>query len=427
MNIKVINMSNLNYSFKDWCNENNRLDLLERWDYSRNGCSPETVSFKSNNKYYFKCPANLHDSEFFKICDIHKSKYPLLKCKKCNSFAQIIINTYGKKYLNDIWSFKNDISPWDVSAHSNKQYYIVCQTNKEHVYSTSLDHYMRGVGCPYCSHHKIGNDNSLGIEYPEVLSIWSDKNTSNPFEFAPHSSELVWWKCNKGIHDDYQRTITRSNSRNFICPKCGKEQGWINRKEDITGQRYGCLTALEIDISKNNNKKRTYWICECVCGNQCSINITNLKNGNTTTCGDRSKHYSQEHNGHWKGGITPKLISARNCNRYDQWRDAVYKKCWYTCQCCGEYKEIIKNAHHIRNFASNEDLRYDKNNGILLCEQCHAFKIPGSFHYVYGSKDNTPEQLEEYINKKRKELGINKIFKIIEYQSGDVLKPKNIL
>ena len=419
-------MSNFNYSFKQWCIDNNRQDILDRWDYDINDCNPEDISFKSNNKYYFKCPNGLHESKGYKICDLHKSKNPLLKCKKCNSFAQFIITKYDEDYLSKIWSELNTISPWDVSAHSNKKYMINCLKNSNHTYPTSLDHYISGAGCPYCSHHKITKENSLGSEYPKVLDIWSDKNKSTPYEFAPHSSESVWWKCNNGIHKDYRRKITRSNTCGFICPECGKKQGYMNRKEDISGQVFGELTALFIDESKLDNKLRTYWICQCSCGATPSVDVTSLKTGNTTTCGNRMAHCSGENNGNWKGGITAPLQIERTSSLYNIWRDSVYKKDWYTCQCCGKYKNINKNAHHIKNFLDNEELRYDINNGILLCDECHAITSLVSFHHRYGTRNNTPEQLEEYINIRRKELNIHKSFKMINYLKGDKLKPNMV-
>ena len=276
-----------------------------------------------------------------------------------------------------------------------------------------------------CSNHKIIKENSLGTINPEVLDLWSDKNDKTPYEYAPVSGEVVWWKCNNGIHEDYQRKISNSQSRDFICPECGKLQGWFNRKEDIAGQQFGELTALYLDKSKLNNKRRTYWICKCSCGNLHSVDVTNLKTGNTTTCGDRMAHYSGENNGHWKGGITPKLVAERESTRYHDWRKLVYSKDYYTCQCCGNIHNGL-NAHHIKNFSSNEELRYDLNNGITLCSECHPTASPVGFHNIYGTRNNTPEQLEEYINNRRKELNIDKPFKIIDYLNGDILKPNTV-
>ena len=44
--------------------------------------------------------------------------------------------------------------------------------------------------------------------------------------------------------------------------------------------------------------------------------------------------------------------------------------------------------------------------------------VDGSFHKEYGTYNNTPEQLEEYINRKRQELGITESFNIYDYMSS---------
>lgn len=55
---------------------------------------------------------------------------------------------------------------------------------------------------------------------------------------------------------------------------------------------------------------------------------------------------------------------------------AVFERDSYTCQSCGyknriglkpeEKREI--NAHHIKNWRDNEDVRYDVGNGITFCK-----------------------------------------------------------
>ena len=43
-----------NKSFKQWCTENNRQDVLDRWDYDLNYCKPCDIGYATNHKYYFK-------------------------------------------------------------------------------------------------------------------------------------------------------------------------------------------------------------------------------------------------------------------------------------------------------------------------------------------------------------------------------------
>jgi hypothetical protein len=93
----------------------------------------------------------------------------------------------------------------------------------------------------------------------------------------------------------------------------------------------------------------------------------------------------------------------RKSIEYKNWRLEVFKRDNYTCQCCGDNKGGNLAAHHYENFSSNEDLRLEVDNGITLCDLCHNPNKYGSFHNLYGTHNNTKEQLEEYI--KRYKLG----------------------
>ena len=53
-----------------------------------------------------------------------------------------------------------------------------------------------------------------------------------------------------------------------------------------------------------------------------------------------------------------------------EWRNAVYKRDDYTCQDC-QIKGKRLNAHHIKGFKDYPELRFDLDNGITLCVDCH--------------------------------------------------------
>jgi hypothetical protein len=53
---------------------------------------------------------------------------------------------------------------------------------------------------------------------------------------------------------------------------------------DITGQKFGKLTVIGIDNTRDCNGK-SKWKCVCECGKETFVYGYNLKNGNTTSCG----------------------------------------------------------------------------------------------------------------------------------------------
>lgn len=344
-------MNKINYSFKDWCEDNNRVDILERWDYELNKITPSEINYKSNKKYYFLCPRHLHESQLSNIQYFSSGKQKNLVCKKCKSFAQYILDNYSQEYLELLIQINPNINLWDIGQKSNSHKLNIKCFKKGHKYLQTPEHFVKN-GCQYCSHriqNCIDKEESLGFLYPKMLPLWSDKNKQTPYDYYPYSTSKVFWKCENNIHEDYNRAISVSNTIGFRCPKC------VN-----------------------------FW---------------------------------GENNANWKGGNTYKDKKERQSYQYLQWRKQVKEKDNYTCQCClNKIDDIITgHVHHIYNFADYKDLRMDINNGITLCQNCHQLNIEDSFHNIYGNFHTTPEQLDNYINYKRKKLGINIPFNINKY------------
>lgn len=66
----------------------------------------------------------------------------------------------------------------------------------------------------------------------------------------------------------------------------------------------------------------------------------------------------------------PEKRNERLSKEYDHWRMAVFKRDRFCCKNCGTTQKPL-NAHHKQPWAKYPDLRYDINNGITLCEDCH--------------------------------------------------------
>jgi len=76
----------------------------------------------------------------------------------------------------------------------------------------------------------------------------------------------------------------------------------------------------------------------------------------------------------WKGGARKirKMIMGRI--EYIRWREMILARDNWTCQNCGKRsgKEFVYLvSHHIKSWIEYPELRYDINNGIILCRECH--------------------------------------------------------
>lgn len=131
-------------------------------------------------------------------------------------------------------------------------------------------------------------------------------------------------------------------------------------------------------------------------------NWNGFKKGHQSNLGKKLPPLSEEHkqkisigvtgekNGNYKGGITPENNKIRRSAESRLWKEECLTRDNYTCQKYGTNNKL--GVHHILNFAEYPELRFDVNNGITLSKKAHK-----EFHRIYGRKNNTREQIEEFI------------------------------
>jgi len=93
----------------------------------------------------------------------------------------------------------------------------------------------------------------------------------------------------------------------------------------------------------------------------------------------------------WKGGICKLNEIERKSIEYRLWREAVFARDNWICQKYGIRGGKL-HPHHIKNFAEYPELRFAIDNGITLSEKAHR-----EFHKKYGLRNNTREQLEDWM------------------------------
>jgi hypothetical protein len=103
-------------------------------------------------------------------------------------------------------------------------------------------------------------------------------------------------------------------------------------------------------------------------------------------CRKISEAMRGENNGNWKGGVSPENRLIRVSARYKKWRKAVIARD-EKCLSCGTSEKL--EAHHIDLFSKNKAARFDPENGLTLCLECHDFvhsldSMPDVQTYAYG-------------------------------------------
>ncbi len=82
-------------------------------------------------------------------------------------------------------------------------------------------------------------------------------------------------------------------------------------------------------------------------------------------------HREERHHA-WKGKHSNRIERMRLMGRieYKQWRQAIFTRDNYTCQLCGKRGGDLE-ADHIKPWLLYPELRYNIDNGRVLCIPCH--------------------------------------------------------
>lgn len=89
---------------------------------------------------------------------------------------------------------------------------------------------------------------------------------------------------------------------------------------------------------------------------------------------------------------------------YHIWKEKLLEACGNKCEKCGDTKRL--HAHHKKCFYSFEDLRYDLENGEILCQSCHSKWHAHSSKFVGNRKGS-----DGWNKGKRKDNGTSRICK----------------
>jgi len=253
-------------SFEYWCIENERKNILDRWDYDLNKLKPDEISYGSNKKYYFKCPRGIHKSELKSISRFTGGQEGSIKCNQCNSFAQWGIDNLGEDFLEIYWDYEknSNINPWEISYGSSKQVYIKCKKKEYHgSYPMQCNNFIKGERCGYCKGDKLVHPKDSFAQYlidlygDNALELYWDYINNiniNPWKIlkSSYKSKVYIYCQEKDYHDSYP-TFCNCFIRGDRCPYCSNRHGKVHKLDSL-----GTLHPEVLKIWSDKNKKSSY-------------------------------------------------------------------------------------------------------------------------------------------------------------------------
>lgn len=138
-------------NFVQWCNNNISKDIHQIWDYQKNIFKPEEINCKDlEQNIYVLCP--IHGTYSKKIKRfLDNSECPVcIRVKKVNNILAV---KYPK--IQNIWSNKNNFTPWDITYNSSKKVWLKCSNNKHNDYNQYIRNAIRSdYECPVCARER---------------------------------------------------------------------------------------------------------------------------------------------------------------------------------------------------------------------------------------------------------------------------------
>ena len=148
------------------------------------------------------------------------------------------------------------------------------------------------------------------------------------------------WRCRCDCGNEVEvntKHLTRGTVYSCGCvPKNYARRG--RKAEDLTGLRFGNLTALSRVSSENG---RTKWLCRCLCGNQVVVSSRDLKVGHTKSCGCYRIQTLQNRKADIRGQTFGRLTALFPTDTRDEKGSVVWR-----CRCeCG--REVETTQDHL--------------------------------------------------------------------------------
>jgi len=179
------------------------------------------------------------------------------------------------------------------------------------------------------------------------------------------------------------------------CLKCEREF-WIFECWYKRGNGKYCSRDCSSKALKEIEHKNYRIILKCKeCGKEYVVKRHRKDTSKYCSKGCKRKNMpSGKNHPNWKGGISERDYRTK------EWRRKVLERDLFACVECRSTNKEELNAHHIKEYSTNIELRFDINNGVTLCRKCHSKKHEKEANFILKG------QIKSFSYKKCETCGI---------------------
>jgi DNA-directed RNA polymerase subunit RPC12/RpoP len=217
--------------------------LAKQWHPVRNGdLTPFDIGVGSHEMVWWKCPKG-PDHEWRAL--VH-ARSRGIGCPYCNNRRASVTNSVAATMLHLAaeWHPKNRKTPAEVSVGSEERILWKCPRGSDHEWFTKCcARTKNGLGCPFCSSHRVSVTNCLATRAPVLARQWHPTKNGRlaPSDVIAGARRKVWWLCVAG--HEWQARCSNRFRLHQGCPICRTRPRKIATKR--VGKRHVHLPSYD--------------------------------------------------------------------------------------------------------------------------------------------------------------------------------------
>lgn len=251
-------------------------------------------------------------------------------------------------------------------------------------FSIIVNNFKKRGNCPLCSKNRPKNTEVFKQEVYELVG--DEYKVLGTYKTCKDKIEFIHNECGhkyRATPDDFINGGTR-------CPLCfGNKRKttseFIDEVDSIFNGEYTVLSEYK------NNKIPLTMRHNGECGHVFEVSPDAfLRGSHCNKCGTLKR--AGENHYRYNPFLTEEERARRDMfnGELKKWRKKVFLRDNYTCNICKDVGGRL-NAHHLYSWDVHKKERFDVDNGVTLCADCHK-----GFHSSFGYGKNTKEQFFEY-------------------------------